>query len=271
MSAPRQSSATKNQLIDLVLVALGSSHGGLKALRGVLGSDPRLAVLGSSVELQPVWEILEAQPDFSREAAISALCYVKGHEETLGIQIQLPAALGNLSPAERMAHAARCRPPREEVARILAGELRPIGVTTETIRVLQQEKNEGFSFSQLSRRQLIALGSGIVAALSLILVIYSIASTMTKEPDFKRLDAAEFAGDIPIGAARMWGTEVRASLVDPSWLKQPEDRRRKQMELALDRLASRNMTTLIVEDESNRQRATAQTVGRSRKILVRFY
>jgi len=266
MSGSHPSSATKNQLIDLVLVALGSSHGGLKALRGVLGSDPRLAVLGSSVELQPVWEILEAQPDFSRDAAIAALCYVKGHEDTLGIQIRLPAALSGLSPSERTTHAAACRPPREEVARILAGELRPIGVTTESIRSLQKP-----AAREWSRRQLIGLGAAAVALLSTLLVVYSIASTMSSAPSFKRLDAAEFAGDIPIGAARMWGTEVRASLVDPTWLKQPEARRRKQMELALDRLSSRNLTTLIVEDESNRQRATAQMVGRSRKILVRFY
>jgi hypothetical protein len=93
MSASRPTSATKNQLIELVLVALGSSHGGLKALRGVLGSDPRLAVLGSAVELQPVWEVLEAQPDFSREAAVAALCFVKGHEQGL-LQRRRPLPTG---------------------------------------------------------------------------------------------------------------------------------------------------------------------------------
>jgi hypothetical protein len=43
------------------------------------------------------------------------------------------------------------------------------------------------------------------------------------------------------------------------------------MELALDRLSARNKTTLIVEDDQRRQRATAQMIGRGRKIQVRFY
>jgi hypothetical protein len=261
----RPSSATKNQLIELVLLSLGSSHGGLKALRGVLGSDPRLAVLGSAVDLQPVWEVLEAQPDFSREAAIAALCFVKGHEERLGIQINMPAALEGLSPAERMIHANRCRPPRGEIEKILEGELRPVSGATAPVKALVPDE------PRFTRRAIFGMTAGAIAALSLVFVIYTIGSSLTGDPDFKRLDAAEFAGDIPIGEARTWGTEVRAQLVDPSWLKQPVERRRRQMELALDRLSARNKTTLIVEDDQRRQRATAQMIGRGRKIQVRFY
>ena len=75
-------------------------------------------------------------------------------------------------------------------------------------------------------------------------------------------------------SARVWGSEVHVSLVESAWLRQPEERRRRQMEQALERLQSRpgpRITTLIVADDSRRPRASAQLSARGGRTQVRFY
>jgi hypothetical protein len=267
MSNPRVAPATKNQVIELVIVALGSTHEGLKALRGVLASDPRLAVLDGAVDLEPVWTVLEAQPDFQREAATAAMCYVKGLEGRLGVQMRMPAALADLSAEERAEAARGCRARRENVDRLIEGQAPPSRspALTEATAALRPRSDAP------RRGRIISAVAGLVAVLSLAFVAYTVVSNLTGTPRYRTIDAAEFAGDIPIGSARAWGTEVRASLVDPAWMRQPEERRRRQLEIALDRLAQRSLTTLIVEDEGRRTRATAQLFGSSRRVQVRFY
>jgi hypothetical protein len=263
---PAVPAVRKNQVIDVVLLALGSSHEGLKALRDVLGSDPRFSVLDGVVDLQPVWEVLEAQPDFAREATSAAMCYVKGLEARLGVQIKMPAALEALTPGERILHASKCPARREDVEKALtkAAEISPPSLDLAPVRVSDDPA--------LRKRQIIGMAAAFITVASIIFSIYSVVASMEGKPDFKRIDAAEFAGDIPIGSARVWGGEVRAALVDPTWMRQPEERRRRQMEIALDRLATRQVKTLILEDDSQKTRATAQAYGRgTRKIQIRFF
>jgi hypothetical protein len=258
----------KDQVIDVVLVALGSSHEGLKALRDVLLADPRFSVLDGVVDLDPVWQILEAQPDFARDATQSAMCYVKGLEPRLGAQIRMPAALASMSPAERALHASRCPARREEIDRVLgAGDATR---TTGAAPRLTSAPAPGEP-PRLSRRNLIGIIAGVVAVASIVFTVYSVVSSLDGTPEFKTIDASEFAGDIPIGSARVWAGEVRAALVDPSWMGQPEERRRRQLESALQRLAPRNVRTLILEDDSQRTRASAQVFGKNRRVQIRFF
>lgn len=272
MAAPRGQGATKNQLIELVVLALGSSQmrdTGLKALRGVLASDPKFSVLDGAADLQPVWELLESQPDFQQGAAVSALCYVKGLEGRLGISIKLPAALEEMTPADRLTHASYCRPKREDIDRVVQGlepARKPSALPT-TAPVLARPRND-------KRRRMVGIVAAVVAAVSLGFVAVVIFDSVDSTPTFKNVDTAEFAGDLPVAAARVWGTEVRVSLVDSGWLRLPEERRRKQMEQALERLQGRpgpRIVTLIVEDDGKRTRASAQITSRGGKAQVKFY
>lgn len=274
MAVPRGQATTKNQLIELVVLALGASQMrdvGLKALRGVLASDPRFAVLDGAADLQPVWELLEGQPDFQKGAATSALCWVKGQEGRLGISIKLPAAVEELPPAEQLTQASLCRPKREDVERVIQG-LEPLKKPSalgqsQPAPTIIKPRNE-------KRRQLVGIVAAVVAAASAVFIAVVLLNGAEGTPQFKNLDTAEFAGDLPVGAARVWGNEVHVSLVDAGWLKQPEERRRKQMEQALDRLQNRpgaRITTLIVEDESKKPRASAQQTARGGRTQVKFY
>jgi hypothetical protein len=273
MAVARGQAATKNQLIELVVLALGASQMkdvGLGALRGVLGSDPRFAVLDGAADLQPVWELLESQPDFQKGAAVSALCWVKAQEPRLGISLKLPAALEEIPAPERITHASYCRPKREDVDRVIQGLEAPRKPSalpaSPTAPMVRPATNK--------RRQMVGIIAGVVAAASLAFVGVFVAKNVEGKPDFKNVDAAEFAGDLPVTAAKVWGSEVRVSLVDGGWMKLPEDRRRRQMEQALERLQARpgpRITTLIVEDDARRPRASAQLAARGGKSQVKFY
>ena len=272
MAAPRGQGATKNQLIELVVLALGSSQMrdvGLKALRGVLASDPKFSVLDGAADLQPVWELLESQPDFQSGAAVSALCYVKALEGRLGISIKLPAALDELTPADRLTHASHCRPKREDIDRVVQGlePARKPSAFPVAPPMPTRTRND-------KRRRVVGIVAAVVAAVSLGFVGVVIFDSVDSTPQFKNVDTAEFVGDLPVAAARVWGTEVRVSLVDSGWLKMPEERRRRQMEQALERLQNRpgaRIVTLIVEDDGRRTRATAQMASRGGKTQVKFY
>src|SRR5262249_46063368 len=109
-----------------VLLGLGQSKlkdTGLNAMRGVLLSDARLAVLDGAVDLQAVWDLLEAQPNWDPNAALGPLCFVKSLQQRLQIKVKLPAAMAKLTDAEIVKHGAQCRPKRDEIERAIAGEL----------------------------------------------------------------------------------------------------------------------------------------------------
>src|SRR5262245_41980597 len=113
--APR--AITKNVIVELVLLGLEQSKlkdTGLSALRGVLLSDKRLAVLDGAVDLQTVWDLLEGQPEWNAENALPPFSFVKSLESRLHITVKLPAAMGGLTEADIARHGASCRPKRED-------------------------------------------------------------------------------------------------------------------------------------------------------------
>ena len=109
----------------------------------------------------------------------------------------------------------------------------------------------------------------IVASVGFL--VFFVAGNMTHAPTLKPIEPGEFSGDLPLSSARVWGSEVHATLADPAWTRQPEALRRKQLELALDRLSARKMTVLILEDDQRRPRASVQLFGRPPRPFVKFY
>src|SRR5262245_36596950 len=115
---------TKNVIVELVLLGLAQSKlkdTGLSAMRGVLLSDARLAVLDGAVDLQAVWDLLEGQPGWSPEAALGPFSFVKSLEPRLQITVKLPSGMKKLTDAEITRHAAACRPKRDDVDRAIRG------------------------------------------------------------------------------------------------------------------------------------------------------
>jgi hypothetical protein len=266
---------SKNTIVELVLLALGATplkDLGLGALRGVLASDHRLAVLDGAVDLSFVWELLEGQPDFDPAAAAPAFCFLKRLEPRLHLEIALPKQVGELSPEEIARKAALCKPASEAVDRAITGAparrrrddpsapARPVPAAAPKPR------------QEVTARGKILIGASALAALiSVGVVAHTLVDSMAGTPRFSPIETSTFAGDIPLRSAEKWGGEVHAALADPAWLREPEDKRRGQLESAAQRLASQQLGALIIEDEAKRQRASAQIFGRPPRVYVRFY
>jgi len=266
--------ATKNTIVELIVLTLAQStmkDMGLTAMRGVLQSDPRLAVLDGSVDLECVWELLEGQPGFEPAATLAPFCFLKTLEPRLQISIKLPTKLGELSETDIVKNATACRPRREDIDRVIEGDkegptkrIKPASLKAPPIRGSMTEE-------LTTRKKILAGVSAAVVLASLVIVGHSIFGELGGEPKFTKIEPAAFTSEIPLRSAEKWGGEVHASLADPAWLKQPEDKRRKQLESAMQRLADQQLNVLIIEDDTKRPRATAQLFGKPPKVFVRFY
>ncbi len=274
MSAAR---ATKNTIVELIILGLAQTKLkdlGLQAMRGVLQADHRLAVLDGAVELESVWELLEGQPDFDAGAAMAPFCWLKTLEPKLGVTIKLPAKLGPLTETEIIRNAGGCRPKREDVDKILSGEKdapRVRAKTSEITAPLVAPMPAALQDTISPRKKILGILSAAVVLASIVIVGHAILGEMVGTPKFQKIEPGLFAGDIPLRSAQKWGTEVHASLSDARWLSQPEDKRRQQLEKAVQRLADQQLGVLIIEDDANRTRATAQLFGKPPKVFVRFY
>jgi hypothetical protein len=286
MAAPRATS--KGTVLEVVMLALGHSRlreMGLDAMRAVLKSDPRLAVLDGAFSLQPVWDLLESQDGFDVEAAKPPFCFIKSLEGRLGVGVSLPAALAGLSAKDSARLAALCPARREDVERILAnplydevassGLLSPQERDREKEKEREKEESTAWAPGKRKRRRVPRAAVGTVAGLVVLaaaafLTVYLI-NNRDHTPKFTRIDPAEFAGDIPLGSAEMWAAEVHARLSDPTWLTRPEPARRAALIAALERLSARHLDTLIIEDDAKQMKASAQYVGKPPIPSIRFY
>src|SRR5262249_27392470 len=101
------------------------------ALRDVVGTDAlRIAISARYIEmvktpgaldLAPLWDILAAQPGFSKELALPPLCRLKLWERDIGGEILLPAALGEISIALAHKHAGGCKVADDALMKALSG------------------------------------------------------------------------------------------------------------------------------------------------------
>jgi hypothetical protein len=277
MTSPAPRATTKNAIVELLLLALADSKlkdVGLPALRGVLQSDARLAVLDGAVELEAVWELLEAQPGWEPQAAYPPLCFVKALEPKLQIKVNLPKAMNGLDEAAVMKHAVECKPKRDDVDRIIHGKAWVVARKSGLLRTVAppKPKEESDAGPMLpSRRKAILIGASVITVACLGIVAYSLLGTIVPTPKPASMETADFAGEIPLRAAHRWGAEVHAALSDPSWLQKPEGEQRRQLEVALQRLSDRQISVLIIEDDARRPKVTAQMFGKPPKLFVRTY
>ena len=214
--APR--AATKNVIVELVVAGLAQSKlkdTGLSALRGVLLSDKRLAVLDGAVDLQAVWDVLESQPGFDANAALGPFSFVKSLESRLLVNVKLPAAMAQLTDAEITKHAAACRPKREEIERAISGEAPKKKRWSLSMKPVTIEPVER---SVLPRwKKALGIGAAAVTLVSLVFLAHLIISELQGPLKPSGMDPLEVSGSIPLKSVERWGNEVHAVLADPTW------------------------------------------------------
>src|SRR5262249_38612224 len=205
--------------------------------------------------------------------AMPRCCWLKRFDPKLGLTLRLPVKIGPLTETEIIKNAGGCRPKREDIDKVLAGEkdaqkVRPKAeITAPLIAPLPSALHDTIS----PRKKILGIFSALVVLASIVIVGRALLGDMVGTPKLTKIEPRLFAGDVPLRSARKWGTEVHASLADARWLSQPEEQRRQQLEKAVQRLADQQLGVLIIEDDSNRTRATAQFFGKPPKVFVRFY
>jgi hypothetical protein len=272
--------ASKQTVIELLVLALGATElkeMGLDALRAVLRSDPRLAVLDGAMDLEPVWEILSAQDDFHTAPATEAICYVKALEPRLGIRLGLPAILADLAEVDIMHQAERCKPKREEVDKIIAtptveevltsGAIKPRGKRSAKIVHAPSAPRKTIRIP----REWILRVAVVILAGSFIWTGLYVAMNTSGSPSFKPIDPS-FAVGIPVKDPALWAAEVHATLNDPTWLSRPPEERKQALAQAVVKLHGQHPTVraFIIKDAAQKVRASAQWMERGPPV-VRFY
>jgi hypothetical protein len=277
--AGRMIVASKQTVIELLVVALGATElkeMGLDALRAVLRSDPRLAVLDGALDLEPVWEILSAQDDFHPAPATEAICYVKALEPRLGIRLGLPATLADLADVDIMHQAERCKPKREEVDKIIATPTVEEVLTSVQRRRGKRDKKTAWAPTapkkslRIPREWIMRVSVLLLAGSVLWIGLYLLMNT-SSSPSFKPIDPG-FAAGIPVKDPALWATEVHTTLSDATWLSRPPEERKQALAQAMVKLHAQHPTAraLVVKDSAHKVRASAQWMDQGPPV-VRFY
>jgi hypothetical protein len=269
--------ASKQTVIELLILAFGETElrdMGLDAMRGVLRSDPRLAVLDNALDLRPVWELLSGQPDFRPEPAAAAILWVKSLEARLGMALKLPEPLAAMSEVDVALATEKMRPKREEVDRILATRTMediptspPRGKGGPTPSWVPRGARTRF---RIPRQVVLGVAALIVLASGVWMTIYVLSNT-TRTPRFKPIDLG-FAAGIPLKEAAVWTTEVHATLGDAGWLSRPADEKKAALAKAIAQLHATHpeARALILKDGTERIRASAQWMDKGPPV-VRLY
>ncbi len=270
---------TRGAVVEGLLLAL--SHSKLRslaqadALRDILNIDYLDMVAGGTLDLEVLWNLLAEHPEFDPAGAVAPMCVIKGWEQRLGMDVQLPAKLQDLAEKDIALKSTECPVPKSEVMRTLrtaADRARRESMIREAL----DDPTAGVSRSMPMARagswrhhRAVGVAAGIVCACALAFLAMSTLKECGGK-DWDGFDATEYSGDIPVSGAQELGKQVSFDLADPAWLERPAEARREQMETALRALEVRGTKALVLRDSKGRVRATAQWFDRHSRIKVQL-
>jgi hypothetical protein len=242
---------------------------GTDALKSVLAGQYRELVVGKTLHLQVIWDLLEDQPDFDAKDAIAPFSVLKTWESELGLTVNVPKALKKYSATEFLAQASHCPVPKAQKARAI----NPSGARAkarETMAGLERTGTSNRSDEVSTRKPALEAVLGLVAIIGLAYGGYTFYGTMGGA-EFKALEASQIRGDLPIAKAKQLGDEVNLLINDDTWYELPAAARSEALTTALDGMQTRNIKSLIVQDSSGAVRASAQWIGTPAAIAIRLY
>src|SRR5262245_28669266 len=94
---------------------------GTDALRSVLSGRYRELHRDGVFDLEPVWALCAEQPGFQPDAVRPALCRFKTWEQTLGLSVQLPRAMEDMTERQIAELAIQVQVPMRERASVFEG------------------------------------------------------------------------------------------------------------------------------------------------------
>ena len=268
------SGETPNRESVLESITVVFSHSKLKevvgtdALKSVLSGQYRDLVSSGTLNLQIVWDLLADQPDFQAEDAVAPFSVLKTWETELGLEVKLPKSLVDCSATEIMVQASHCPIPKPVKARAL----NPDGARTKARETVAQMESTGGGRSVATtstRKPALEAALGLVAVLGLGYGGYTLYGVMGGAK-LKTVASSEIQSSLPIAKAKQLGQELSVVIEDDTWYDLPDKARKAALQLTLEDLQSRDITSLIVQDRSGAVRASAQWVGSPAKVSIRL-
>ncbi len=267
---------SQKQHIDALVLAFQYSKAselvGTDALRMVIAGQYRDMFEDGVLKLDSVWALLESQPKFSPALIIPPLCRFKCWDEDLGIEIELPSAISELSARDVRTQASQCQVPSKELDKILergrftqqerqqraAKWAAPEATAIDADQPLAQKTSSTLVLAIVSA---IAIGGFIVAGFFLF---QNFKSTSWTDVNRKTINDL-----IPVSHLERHGQDLGGILSSDSWLTLPTEQRQSTLRKAIARLANDGVRTLFIRDTKGTVRAIAQLYGESSATKIR--
>jgi hypothetical protein len=296
-----QGGADKEQVIEAVVLAFSysemSSVVGTDALASVLRVEYHDMVSNGTLDMEVLWELIEEQPGFDRASAIPPLAQLHSWRDKLGLEVELPAAMEEMSDKELAIAAAGCKVPAAEVRllfRLQTGETGGSGRDTgRSRRDSVSPRSRRDSVSPRSKRDSMAPVSnvsgshdpvapaakkrpawlGIVAAVVALGAFGFVGATLygscgEPTPSFEEFNASRLP-DLPATGADRLGSQLRVTVDPAGWSKLGRDARQKKLETSLMKLADQGISAISVQQGDRVVATAARRGGGGVKVWLR--
>lgn len=284
----------KDQVIDALVLAFARSDmsgiAGTDALRSVMAVEYHDMVSDGVFDMTLLWELLEEQPGFESDKALAPLCLFKSWEARLGLAVQLPPHLNELSDKERALKASECRIQPAELRTLFeeAPSLREsqksasIRETQKSARLRETQKSASLRETQKLSAEHLAGGTaagaektrpawlgwlaGVVAVGTFAFCGMTLYGYCNTSGDWSEMSAAQLSNELPVSKVDRLGASVRAE-VQPGWRDLDADSRRDKLRKALLEIESQGVKAIALMDKG----AVVATVQRTRANEVHVW
>jgi hypothetical protein len=249
-------------LIDVIVLVFSKSElkslVGTDALRTVLEGETRaLFPESDTIDLQPVWELLESQPGFVPEKAVAPFCRLKTWELRLKKKVVMPGPLASLDQKSCEVKAMNVNAFDSDLDKLLAP---PAPKAAPVARVIESgSAKESAAVTASSRRAKLA---AVAAFLGLAAAGVSIYLTLGRSSGTTvQIPAKELSEDVPLAHVRKNGDVMIATVTDVGWLAKTEFERRKHLEAVAAKMRTHQVRTLLLVNPRNAIVATVALRG----------
>lgn len=259
----------KEQVIDALVLAFARSDlsavVGSDALRSVLAVEYHDMVSDGVFDMALLWELLEEQAGFDPALAMPPLCSFKSWESRMGLEVQLPTQLAELSDKDRALHASECRVSPAEL-RTLFGDDKPGGARESqksgALRDSQKNAAEGGgTAARATRERPVWLGwvASVVAVGTFAFCSMTLYGYCNQEAQWSQASELQLGKQLPVSRVDRLGTSLRAQ-VEPAWNRLDTASRTEKLRKALLEVEAQGVKAIALVDED----AVIATVQRTR-------
>jgi hypothetical protein len=269
----------KDQVIDALVLAFARSEmagvAGADALRSVLAVEYHDMVSNGVFDMALLWELLEEQAGFEPDQAVPPLCLFKSWEARMGLRVQLPPHLDELSDKERALRAAECRirpaelrelfdeaPSLRETQKTSLRESQKTASVRETQKVAAEREGGGSGAAGSAakhRPAWIGWLAGVVAVGTFAFCGMTLYGHCNSNAEWSEMSATQLSSELPVSKVDRLGASVRAE-VQPGWSKLDADSRRAKLRKALLDIESQGVRAIALMDKGS----VVATVQRTR-------